>query len=99
MGLNKSNNVLSLGWEDPLKKGNATHTSIWLGEFQGLYKFLGRKELDMTERLSLSFSGGSSAKEPPANAGDVGDVGSEDPLEKGSATYSSILGLPWWLRL
>ena len=22
----------------------------------------------------------------------------EDPLEKGQATYSSILGLPWWLR-
>ena len=21
----------------------------------------------------------------------------EDPLEKGSATHSSILGLPWWL--
>ena len=22
----------------------------------------------------------------------------EDPLEKGDATHSSILGLPWWLR-
>ena len=22
----------------------------------------------------------------------------EDPLEMGSATHSSILGLPWWLR-
>ena len=22
----------------------------------------------------------------------------EDPLEKGQATHSSILGLPWWLR-
>ena len=22
----------------------------------------------------------------------------EDPLEKGWATHSSILGLPWWLR-
>ena len=21
----------------------------------------------------------------------------EDPLEKGKATYSSILGVPWWL--
>ena len=22
----------------------------------------------------------------------------EDPLEKGQATHSSVLGLPWWLR-
>ena len=26
-------------------------------------------------------------------------LGQEDPLEKGLATHSSILGLPWWLRL
>ena len=25
-------------------------------------------------------------------------LGQEDPLEKGEATHSSILGLPWWLR-
>ena len=24
-------------------------------------------------------------------------LGWEDPLEKGQATHSSILGLPWWL--
>ena len=24
-------------------------------------------------------------------------LGQEDPLKKGSATHSSILGLPWWL--
>jgi len=24
-------------------------------------------------------------------------LGWEDPLEKGEATHSSILGLPWWL--
>ena len=24
-------------------------------------------------------------------------LGREDPLEKGQATHSSILGLPWWL--
>ena len=39
-------------------------------------------------------------KNPPANAGDVRDVGSmgqEDPLEEGMATYSSILAwrIPW----
>ena len=30
--------VRSLGWEDPLEKGNTTHSSIliWAGEFHGL---------------------------------------------------------------
>ena len=26
-------------------------------------------------------------------------LGWEDPLEKGQATHSRILGLPWWFRL
>ena len=40
-------------------------------------------------------------KNPPANAGDIRDVGSipgwENPLEKGMATHSSILAgrIPW----
>ena len=29
--------VWSLGWEDPLEKGKATHSSILTGEFHGLY--------------------------------------------------------------
>ena len=29
--------VPSLGWEDPLEKGAATHSSILVGEFHGLY--------------------------------------------------------------
>ena len=47
------------------------------------------------------FSGGSVIKNPPANAGDAGDVGSvsvwEDLLEEGMATHSSILAwrIPW----
>ena len=47
--------VQSLSWEDPLEKGKATHSVFWPGEFQGLYSPWGRKELDMTERLSLSL--------------------------------------------
>ena len=49
--------VQSLGWEKPLKKGMATHSSVldwgilWTAEPNGL-QFLGRKELDMTERLT-----------------------------------------------
>ena len=37
-------------------------------------------------------------KNPPANAGDIGDsLGQEGPLEKGMATHSSILAweIPW----
>ena len=29
----------------------------------------------------------------------VQSLGREDPLEKGMVTHSSILGLPWWLRI
>ena len=48
----------SLGGEDPLEKGMATHSSILAGEFHGQrslvgYSPRGRKELDMTERLLL----------------------------------------------
>ena len=42
--------VRSLGWEDPLEKGLATHASILAWRIPW-----GRKELDMTEKISLSF--------------------------------------------
>ena len=48
--------VRSLGWEDPLAKGKATHSSIlpwripWI-----IYSPWGRKESDTTEKLSLSL--------------------------------------------
>ena len=41
--------VQSLGWEDPLEKGKATHSVFWPGEFRGLYSPRVRKELHMTE--------------------------------------------------
>ena len=46
--------VQSLGWEDPLEKGKATHSSIlaWIIP----YSPWGCKELNTTERLSLSLS-------------------------------------------
>ena len=47
--------VQSLGWEDPLEKGKATHSSILAWRIHGLYSPRGRKESDMTERLSLSL--------------------------------------------
>ena len=38
----------------------------------------------------LGFPGGLVVKNPPANAGDSGDMGWEDSLEEEMATYSSI---------
>ena len=46
--------VQSLGWEDPLEEGMATHSSIlacripWTEELGGLWS-IGHKNLDMTE--------------------------------------------------
>ena len=45
--------VRSLGWEDPLEKGTATHSSILAWRIPWLYSPWGRKVLDMTEQLSL----------------------------------------------
>ena len=46
--------VLSLGWEDPLKKGMVTHSSILAREIPwrenpGRLQSVGHKESDMTE--------------------------------------------------
>ena len=50
--------VQSLGWEDPLEKGKAPHSSILAWRVQGLYSPWGRKESDTTERLSLLSQNG-----------------------------------------
>ena len=53
--------VQFLGWEDPLEKETATHSSIltwkipWTGSLAG-YSPWGRKELHTTEQLRLSGS-------------------------------------------
>ena len=47
--------VRSLGWEDPPEKGKATHSSILAWRIPWLYSSWGCKELDTTERLSLSL--------------------------------------------
>ena len=46
--------VRFLGWEDPLEKGKATHSSILAWRIPRIQS-MGRKELDMTEQLSLSL--------------------------------------------
>ena len=54
--------VRSLGWEDPLEKEMATHSSILVGEFHGQrslvgYSARGRKEWDTTEQYQFSLWG------------------------------------------
>ena len=46
--------VQSLGWEDPLEKGMASHSSIPAWNSLELYRSQGLKESDTTERLSQS---------------------------------------------
>ena len=52
--------VQSLGWEDPLERGMAIHSSIlawripWTEE-AGRLQSKGHKELDMTEQLTLKI--------------------------------------------
>ena len=53
--------VSSLGWEVPLEKGTAAHSSVPAGESHGLSSPWGHKESDTTERLSLSNRGQSAA--------------------------------------
>ena len=47
--------VRSLGWEDPLEKGMATHSSILAWRIPWTIPW-GRKQSDTTERLSLYFT-------------------------------------------
>ena len=78
--------VQSMGWEDPLEKGMATHSSIlawripWAeepGELQSMGSQRGRH--DWVTKLSTGSlwdsQGALVVKNPPANAGDVRDVG------------------------
>ena len=47
--------VRSLGWEDPLEKGKATHSSILAWKIPWtVYSPWGLKDSEMTEQLSLS---------------------------------------------
>ena len=46
--------LLSLGWEAPLEKGKATHSSILAWRVPRTVESIGCKESDTTERLSLS---------------------------------------------
>ena len=46
--------VQSLGWEDPLEKGKATHSSILAWRIPQTVQSMGWQKVGATERLSLS---------------------------------------------
>ena len=68
-----------------------------------LVRFLGQEDTpwsrdSLSTSVFLGFPGGSAGKESVCNVGDLGSIlGWEDPLEKGTATHSSILAwrIPW----
>ena len=47
--------IRSLGWEDPLEKGKATHSSILAWRIPWTVYPWGHKESDMSEQISLHF--------------------------------------------
>ena len=65
--------VRSLGWEDPLEKEMATHSSIlawripWTEELGGLQS-TGHKESDTTERLHFHFLSALPSTYPPSSS-------------------------------
>ena len=74
-------------------------------EVQAGIKIVGRNtnNLRYADDTTLMAEGDSlvvrMVKNPPAvQETPVRFLAREDPLEKGQATHSSILGLPWWLR-
>ena len=102
--------VRSLGWEDPLEKGKATHSSILAWRilwtvYMDMYSPWGFKESDMTEGLSLSkilvaveIMVAQTVKHLLTMQDTwVWSLDWEDPLEKEMATHSSTLAwkIPW----
>ena len=82
-----------MGWEDPLEKGQATHSSILAWRVPWTVYPWGHKESDTTEAYSVvcsacerAFQVAQMIKNPPANAGATGDMvqslGWKDPLEE-----------------
>ena len=80
--------VRSLGWEDPLEKGKATHSGLENSvDFHSL-----------TQHSIKGFSSGSVVKNPPAKQETKFQFLDEgNPLEEGMATHSSVLASksPW----
>ena len=83
--------VRSLGREDPLDKGKATHLSILAWRIPWTVQPTGSRESDTNEQLSLSLLSPTVKNVPAMQETWVRSLGQEDALEKGMATQSSIL--------
>ena len=95
------------GWEDPLEKGMASHSSIlaWRmdrGAWQAIVQRMTKSRAQL-KQLSMYFAidgfpGSSAGKESAYNAGDPSSIpGSGRFTGEGIGYPSCILGLPWWL--
>ena len=97
-----------LGWEVPLEKGKAPHSSILAWRIHGLYTPQGCKESDTIEWLLLllfilflGFPRGAVVKNLPSNVGDARDTSSirrserSPGIGKGNPHQYSCLGSPW----
>ena len=80
--------VPSLDWEDPLEKGMSTHSSILAWKIPWTEKPGG---------LGASLLAQLVKNLPAIQETRVQSLGQKDPLERGTATHSSILAwrIPW----
>ena len=91
--------VQSLGWEDPMEKGKATHSSILAWRIPWtVYSPWGCKETLVSDfHYAIKFSGlprKLSGKESACNVGDPGSIpGLRSYVGEGIGYHSSILGL------
>ena len=88
--------VRSLGWEDPLEKGVASHSNILAGEFHGQRSLAdsspwGCKESKTTKQFSLSFWLQLVKSLPVRWETRVRSLAQEDPLEQEMATTPVFL--------
>ena len=90
--------VRSLGWDDPLEKEMATHSSILVWKIPWMEE-LGRLQSMGSQRVGHNSGftqGGTSGVTVVENLSakqemQVQSLGQEDPLEKGPATHSTML--------
>ena len=83
-----------MGWEDPLEKGMATHSSILAWRIAGRLQSMGRKESDTTATFTSLVT---QVKNPPADAGDTGLIsgsGRSPGGGNGNPLQYSCLGNP-----
>ena len=101
--------VWSLGWEDPLEEGLAAHSNIlawrisWMEEPGRLQSMASQRVgHDWPQKQQHTYMWGFLAAQmvkslPAMQETWVSSLGQVDPLEKGMATFSSILTwrIPW----